>query len=100
MLNKIVSVEWLYHTAMVLNLAITSTVAQGLFFPCAIMWKETIHRWNRNGKANYRLYLTESQKSQWNNVQQIGKGTNALAGNRRRPHAKTPSPPNPPTYNL
>jgi len=99
-LNGVVSAEWLCHPAMVSNLALTPAVLQGLFFPCAIVWKETMHRWNRNGKANYRLHLTESQKSQWNNVQQIGKGTNALAGDGRRRPGKTPSPANPPSYNL
>jgi len=98
----IVSVEWLYQMSVVHNQEIPSLVVQGLFFPIAIVWKETIHRWNKDGNANYKQHLTESQKIQWANVKKIGKGENPLdnAPPRAPRRRKTVSPPNPTNYDL
>ena len=95
----IVSVEWLYQQSVVLKQEINPKVVQGLYFPCAIMWKETMHHWNRTGKANYKLHLTEVQKDWWKNrVQQIGKGENPLA--RKKRPKKVPDSYDPPNYQL
>jgi len=95
----VASVEWLHQQSVVLNQEINPKVVQGLHFPCATIWKETMHRWNTSGKANFKLHLTEGQKDLWKNrIQQIGKGQNPLDC-KKRPK-KVPASHNPPNCHL
>ena len=99
MRKGVVSVEWLCQQTVVLKQEVNPTVVQGLCFPVAIIWKETMHPWNRNGKANYKLHLTEGQKEVWNNrIEQIGKGENPLE--RKKRPKMVPASYNPPNYEL